>query len=413
MITQHLITALAVSYGESAKLDVVDASITLDNTWSPYVQASLTVAPNEALSATSILNRTDPYLNTRVQIYVQESFGSSETLAHLSNIYNSQTLADISAYWSGLTLENLTGEWYKPWNGAVIDGVRRFFNLKVRTASIDVETQLIRLTLASDESLLGDYAELDTEPYAPNILTASTAASYVLSKIGAYLQAGYSDANIDVEGSVWEPGDNAWSYIQSLLDSVQLRLYCDEQRRWYLTNTSTTGTDHTLAYGTDYISLTQDTGLDSDFYSAAVVKYSWTDNAGVQQVRYDSYRNPRYNYVKVLKVELNRRYPGPGAAQAIVNRKDQKTITRRSTIVNDYTYSPGDGLTYDGGDWYPPIVNNSPLFGTTNKGYVSSVTWSLPSDRMTIQSKHPHTSGGGLGPNSGYGVGDSNENMGA
>jgi hypothetical protein len=236
--------------------------------------------------------------------------------------------------------------------------------------------------------------------------------TYVLSKIGAYLQAGYSDATIDVEGSVWEPGDNAWSYIQSLLDSVQLRLYCDDQRRWYLTSTYTTGTDHTLTYGTDYISLTQDTGLDSDFYSAAVVKYSWTDNAGVQQVRYDSYTNPRYNYVKVLKVELNRRYPGPGAAQAIVNRKDRKTITRRSTIVNDYTYSPGDGLTYTGGEWYPPINNESPLFGSTNKGYVSSVTWSLPSDRMTIESKHPHQTGGN-GPQGGYAIGDSNENMGA
>ena len=277
----------------------------------------------------------------------------------------------------------------------------------MRTASIDVDTQLIRLTLASDESLLGDYAELDLEPYAPNKLTAYTAVSYVLGKIGAYLQAGYTDATIDAEGSVWEPGDNAWDYIQSLMDSVQLRLYCDEQRRWYLTNSYTTGTNRTLAYGTDYLSLSQDTGLDSDFYSAAVVKYSWTDDLGVQQVRYDSYTNPRYNYVKVKKVEYNRRYPGAGAAKAIVNRKDLKTITRTSSIVNDYLFTPGDGVTYTGGEWFPPISYTEP------KGYVSSVTWSLPSDRMNITSKHSHDTGGGLGPNSGFGIGDSNQDMGA
>jgi hypothetical protein len=409
MISQHSIVALAVKSGVSIPLDVVDAQLTIDINWSPYVQATLTVTPNDTYTSEYILDQTDPYLNTRVQIYVQEAFGSSEPLSYLTTLYTGKTLGQVSTIWAGKTLGQLTALWHTPWNGSVLDNVRRFFNLKVRTASIDVETQLIRLTLASDESLLGDYAELDLEPYAPNKLTAYTAVSYVLGKIGAYLQAGYTDATIDVEGSVWEPGDNAWDYIQSLMDSVQLRLYCDEQRRWYLTNSYTTGTDRTLAYGTDYISLTQDTGLDSDFYSAAVVKYSWTDDLGVQQVRYDSYTNPRYRYVKVKKVEYNRRYPGAGAAKAIVNRKDQKTITRTSSIVNDYLFTPGDGLTYTGGDHYPP------LNPTNTKGYVSSVTWSLPSDRMTVRSMHAHITAGQLDMNreKDTTVGDANQDMGA
>ncbi len=409
MISQHSIVALAVKLGVSIPLDVVDSQITMDIDWAPYVQATITVAPNATYTAEYILDQTDPYLNTRVQIYAQESFGDSKPLSYLTTLYTGKTLGQVSTIWSGQTLGQLTALWYTPWNGSVMDNVRRFFNLKVRTASIDVQTQLIRLTLASDESLLGDYAELDTEPYAPNKLTAETAVSYVLAKIGAYLQAGYTDAAIDVEGSVWEPGDDSWSYLQSLLDSVQLRLYCDEQRRWYLTNSYTTGVSRTLAYGTDYINLNQDAGLDSDFYSAAVVKYSWTDDAGVEQVRYDSYTNTRYNYVKVKKVEYNRRYPGPGAARSIVMRKDQKTITRTSTIVNDYRYTPGDGLTYTGGFYYPPL---NPTF---TEGYVSTVTWSLPTDRMTIVSKHRHATTGQINPDRDKDttVGDSNQSMGA
>lgn len=391
MISQHSAIALAVRDGLSTQLDIETLQITLDINWSPYVQATLTVksdnAVDGAITYSDTLYKTDPYYNTRIQLYVQESFGASETLGYLTSLYSGQTLANLTTAWSGQTLGQLTALWHTPWNGTVIDNVRRFFNLKVRSARFNEQDQTVQLALESDESLLGDYALIDTEPYSPNKLTAATAVSYTLSLIGAYLQAGYSDAAIEADASVWEPGDNAWDYIQSICDAANLRLYCNEARQWYLTDSYTTGDSRSIAYGSDYINMSQDVSLDGDFYSAAVVKYSWTNDLGVQKVAYDTYYNSIYNYVKVKRVEYNRRYPGPGGARAIVMRKNSKTITRTTTMVNDYNYTPGDTLTIATQYMYPPI-------STSSAGAVASVTWSLPADRMTVTSKHTHMPGG-------------------
>lgn len=394
MISQHSVIALAIRNGLSTQLDVQDLQITLDMHWAPYVQANLTVKSDTAVEGSTTysdtLYKTDPYYNTRVQLYVQESFGASKSLGYLSAIFAGNTLANLTTAWTGQTLGDQTLDYYVPWNGSVIPDSRRFFNLKVRSARFNEESQAVTLSLESDESLLSDYALIDTEPYAPAILTAATAVDYTLGLIGAYLQTGHDDAPIDIEASVWEPGDNAWDYIQSICDAANLRLYCNEARQWYLTSTTySTGNNRSIAYGTDYISMTQDVSLDGDFYSAAVVKYTWTDDLGVQQVRYDTYYNDIYQYVKVKRVEYNRRYPGPGAAQAIVMRKNSKTINRVTTMVNDYNYTPGDALTIATQYFYPPITPTD-----SGKGVVASVSWSLPSDRMTIKSQHPHNPGG-------------------
>jgi hypothetical protein len=419
MISEHSIIALAVRGGVTQQLKVINANIGIDQTWAPYSQVHLDVESENDYDSyfyggdySKTLEQTDPYYNTRVQIYLQESFGSSKPISYLTGLYTGKTLGQVSTIWSGLKLGDLTALWYVPWNGSVIDNRRRFFNLKVRSATVDLATQRIGLDLASDESLLQDYALLDTQPYAPAKLTAKTAVEFALGKIGAYLQSGASDATITADASVWEPGDDAWGYVQSLLDAAQLRLYCDEQRRWYLTTSYITGVTRSIAYGTDYVGVNQTTTLDGEFYSAAVVKYTWTDDAGIQQVAYDTYKNARYNYTRVKRVEYNRRYPGPGAAQAIVNRKDLQTVTRVVTMVNDYRFTPGDTLNFTDDKCYPPARQNIP------SGRVVGVNWSLPNDTMSITTKLPHyvaaagPSGGG-GSNGWYNdVGQGNTEMG-
>jgi hypothetical protein len=416
MISEHSITALATRSGVTIPLNVLEATIGLDQNWSPYCQASLTVARQTAGTkdgdADIVLYQTDPFYNTRVQIYVQESYGASKTLGELSTLYTGDTLSDLTTLWTGLTLGDLTDLWYIPWNGEVISNERRLFNLKVRSSRIDLVTGNINLELAGDESLLFDDALLDTTPYAPNKLTAKTAVEFALSRIGAYLQAGASDAAITADASVWEPGDDSWGYLQSLLDAAGLRLYCDEERRWYLTDNYVTGNTQTVSYENDYLTMSQQTTLDGEFYSAAVVKYSWTDDLNVQQVAYDTYSNPLYNYRKVKRVEYNRRYPGPGAAKAMVNRKNQKSVDRTFQIINDYRYTPGDAIDFSDDVIYPPVGSTTPT------GSVVGVSWSLPGDRMTITAKLTHytgsfvfPAGGGLG---GEGdIGTSNTDMGA
>ena len=410
MISEHSIIALALRNGVSVSLKVIDASIGLDQNWSPYCQATLTVQKDVFVDplgdVEEVLFQTDPFYATRVQIYVQESYGSSKKLADWSAIYLGGTLAVMTASWSGIPLSSVTGMYYIPWNGMTIAPERRFFNLKVRSSSIDIATGNITLELASDESLLFDDALVSTTPYAPNKLTAKTAVEFALSRIGAFLQAGAEDAAITADASVWEPGDDSWGYLQSMLDAAKLRLYCDEERRWRLTTSYETGANRSVAYGDDYLSMSQQTTLDGDFYSAAVVKYSWTDDANVQQVAYDTYTNDRYNYRKVKRIEYNRRYPGPGAAEAMVNRKDRQSISRSLQIINDYRFTPGDNIFFTDDVTYPPNGNATPV------GRIVGLSWSLPADRMNITAKLSAT--GGTGPSGGGGgIGNTNTDMGA
>jgi len=409
MISEHSIVALSLRNGVTLPLKVLDATITLDQNWSPYCQASLTVEKDVIGSLggdrEQVLSSTDPFYNTRVQIFVQESYGSSETLAYLSNLYLGNTLGNLSTAWTGLTLGQLTSLWYIPWNGSVLPPERRFFNLKVRSSSIDISTGNINLELASDESLLFDDALVSATPYAPNKLTAKTAVEFALSRIGAFLQAGGDDADITADASVWEPGDDSWGYLQSMIDAAKLRLYCDEQRRWQLTTSYVTGVNRSVSYENDYLSMTQQTTLDGDFYSAAVVKYSWTDDANVQQVAYDTYVNDRYNYRKVKRIEYNRRYPGPGAAEAMVNRKDRQSVSRQLKIMNDYRFTPGDGITLTDDVVYPPNDLRTVV------GRIVGVSWSLPADRMDVTAKL--LAGSDRGGPAGGGIGNTNTDMGA
>jgi hypothetical protein len=194
---------------------------------------------------------------------------------------------------------------------------------------------------------------------------------------GASLSTRTNSPNSDV--FIQTPGTLDWDYIAPLVQAGGLRLFCDEARKWRLIDSSAysvpgqinvaAGTNATS--GRDTISRQQEA-----WYDAVVIEYRWTDSEGLPQVGYDSASN---GGTKLLKRIVERAYPGPGAAAAILAQYSGRGRTLDLAALTDLTATPGMSLVMT-------------LPGTpAQTGVVSSVTWrwaaSGDSDTMQIGSR--------------------------
>ncbi|MGN6272486.1 MAG: hypothetical protein ACTHMQ_05280 [Protaetiibacter sp.] len=165
-----------------------------------------------------------------------------------------------------------------------------------------------------------------------------------------------------------EPGQTFWDFLDPLVRTAGLRLFCDEQRAWRLVERSSysvpgevrvsEGTNATR--GLDIIDLhaNQPDGTPV-WVSGYVVKYSWTDSAGVAQVAYDSAGTGE----NVYRLELTTPYPGPGLAASRLAQATGRGRVQDLEALADLTATPGQMLV-------------STLPGTPiQTGTVSAVTW--------------------------------------
>lgn len=416
MISEHKINVLALLNGTPTEIKVKSARIQIDESWSPYIQASITAkAPaGTTYPATGDYAYIDPFYNTRLQIAVEENFGGSKTVADLTTQFKTLTLAAVTTAYTGKTCAQLTALFFIAWNAAgVIASNRRRFNLKIRSYTLNLATMDLNIDAASDESLLQDYGLVDTLPYEPNLPTVKKAVQFALSKIGANLTEPAADLTIDPDETIWEPGTDAWSYIQPIVEASNLRLYCDEDRSWRLVSSPVNrSTTNTFTYGTDLIDARQEVSLDGSWYSACVIQYQWTDPAtNTLMTAYDAFRDYTFPYVRTLRIQLNKKYPGEGGAKAVLARQRSASVTQEVTAVNDYTVTPGNIANANLGAFYSPKI---PSDGTDR---IKSVTWSWPTPEMQVSIRSQADRANSVGINTGISsaggeVGISNEEMG-
>jgi hypothetical protein len=170
-------------------LDVVSAQVTMDESWAPYVQGSLTIA-TPADPAT--LAQIDPRRGGRVRVLAEQRFGAADTLAVVSTdygvsyldklttrfygqtaaevsaaypgpvstittTYQRQTLAAWSTRYAGATLAVVSGDYGYPYNGfGVRPSTRLELDVGVRSRALDSPADEMVLTFATDEMLLQD-----------------------------------------------------------------------------------------------------------------------------------------------------------------------------------------------------------------------------------------------------------------
>lgn len=352
-------------------LQLEDGTVTLDESWSPYAQASLTI-PTPALE---ILSRLDPRAKPRIRLTANQVFGTAQPLsaltARLAAAASTPTLATMTALYAAQTILGISsdhGTGYNP------EGVRppttRTWDLGIRSRTVDQLGARITLTAASDEGLLMDYAPTALGTSAP---TVRAAVAMVLSRIDAVLEPGPDDGPLSADVTTWSPGVTAWDFVQPLVDAAGLRLYCDEQRRWWLVK-PLQPSDTALALSAATITQAEDQiSRDEGWADAYTVAYRWTDSAGLPMVRYDI--AAPLGYTKMAVVNVDRRWMGDGAAAALLARAQGRGQVSQVETVSDYHAAPGALLRVS--------LPNAP----TMTGVVSRVEWRLALDDMSTRSR--------------------------
>lgn len=291
MISQHTYTATVDVAGIPTDLVLVGGSVTLDEGWSPFVQADLTVAADSAAYAA-----LDPREDARVQLTLTQVPGTTITV-------------DL--------------------------GVRT----RTRTPEGDVQ-----LKLAGDEALAQDLAHLQDFPYSVVTANVDGLVNAYLSLIPAALTPPYPTVVLDNPSQYLYPGEFIWDALTPVLEQAGLRLYVNTERQWKLTatplNTSevvSLGSETLLQEATDVVS------RDEDWADSVVVKYAWTDAGGTAQTAVDIAWAGTPSKTKVIEHAFT--YPGAGAAQHILNRAQARGRTIDSVAVSNYAVRPGMQLT--------------------------------------------------------------------
>ena len=170
----------------------------------------------------------------------------------------------------------------------------------------------------------------------------------------------------------WLPGVTAWQFLEALTTLAGLRLFCDEHRRWYLIDPATWARPGALSItaarakeGTDEITL----GDPETYATGVVVHYRWEDTDGVRRERYDAAGVP--GVIRI--VEMDRPYPGPGTAAAILARMTGRGRVQDVTALAQWTADPGMEATIT-------------LPGTLPQaGQLAYVRWDLHSGLMDVR----------------------------
>ena len=174
----------------------------------------------------------------------------------------------------------------------------------------------------------------------------------------------------------WQPGVSAWDFIQPLFRAAGFRLFCDEQRRWFLVDASYLEAGQLqLSVPTNLTEAGDEISRDNDdWFDAALVIYKWNDSTNTPQVRYDFYSQAGYTRVQTFTYE--RAYPGPGAASYLVRRALGKGRTMSGlAAVSRYSARPSQ-----------PVVVTLPST-PIQTGIIARVTFDLGRDEMTIDSR--------------------------
>lgn len=173
---------------------------------------------------------------------------------------------------------------------------------------------------------------------------------------------------------VWEPGVSAWDFLSPIVTAAGLRLWCDENRVWRLTDPAEYTVPGVLSVNGYNAPEGEDTITRSDpevYCTGIVVKYRWRDLNGEQREATDSAGVAG----SVLVWEFDRPYPGPGAAAAMLNRRSGAGRVQEVTALIDYTATPG-------------MEARITLPSTADQqGLLTSVSWSLTDGLMQVGTK--------------------------
>jgi hypothetical protein len=379
-VARESITARVPALG--LDLAVIDYSVSLDDSRTPYAEVSLTCSRGTDYSVARFRDLTAALASVETfedfdDLFTGDTFGDFDIWARELPRLPAVDAGAIDAIdpRAGLRVEvTLIREGILP----VAALQTRALDLYLHAAEPDAGKGTVTLTCRSDEAMAiddmlgGTSVDSGAETHQGSLRAI---IDYVLAPLGATLEPGDVDADFtlseegrDPDALKREPGERAWDFLSPLVDAAGLHLYCDEQRRWHLVDLATNNMPGSLRIsdGHNVISARSSVDLSAGdrgvlgYAETVVVKYTWTDGDGVQQVAYDS-AGAAHGIGRL--VEVARPFPGAGAAAALLKKSEGKGRTLDLQAVNDFSATPGQTLV--------ATIPNTPL----QVGIVSSVEW--------------------------------------
>lgn len=361
---------------------LIDGTITLDNNWSPYVQATDVTIVTPASLAPFDPRKNNATSPPRVLIGAFQEFNDSEPLSTFTAAYaHCSDLTAAFGHCSDITAAMVHDLWG---NASVPPAVYRTFDLAI-FAITPASDGTSKLTLYSDEYALTEWmspnqiagwaAPVDTlhnlikgldkaqwAPYVPDF-AASTFDYSLASQINATPNPNYP------------PVTSVWSFLDTYVQLAGGRFWVDEKRQRHLEPSPTSSPGAFVFDVTEEaVRWSDEIGRLTTWYNVVLVVYSWTDAAGLQQTYIDQGFAPGAitgaNF-RTLVVQRSQPAPGPGAAQAIANRVctygDDLTID----AVNDFSVTPGQPATV--------TTPNGVVHGV-----VGAVSWHVAAAEMSV-----------------------------
>lgn len=146
------------------------------------------------------------------------------------------------------------------------------------------------------------------------------------------------------EAFLWPPGVSAWEFLLTFTTAGGLILWCDEQRRWWLDAPESRSLPASVTVSASHLSAATDTIDLADTDSTptgVIVKYTWNDDSGIQQTRYDSAGTP----TRATLIERATPYPGAGVAAGILARRQGTGRRQEVTALARLAATPGMSTT--------------------------------------------------------------------
>lgn len=368
---RHSITATITPL--DIDLNVKEAELTLDESRAPYAELRLVTALPSSVDM-ALIDLTDQEL--RISGEIRQDFGIIWNLGTLT-AEGGGSVSVITDF-GGVSPSSITNRLFGSWNRINYASQVRPFDLYITERTFNELDNQMELRATSNESKLIFDTIVGGTSYDPASDDIATIAQDVLDRYSATISGTPSTGTVaELDATLWQPGHRAWDYLDTLLRPESLRLWSDEKGDWYLTGRQTTQPGQLRISPTNLMvthtdSMTYDPSV---WWDAVVIEYRWNDDLGASQVAYDyaGVTVPRSAYVERRDDTV---YPGPGAAQGLLDRVQSRGRVVDVDAVSRYNAMPGQSITIE-----PPT-------GFDLTGYIVSVTFKLPDGEMSITSRN-------------------------
>lgn len=348
---------------DDTRIDPIEISIGLDESWSPRVQGDVVLPADTAAGLPEI-----------VTVWLRASFGSEMSVAAVTE-WAGGSIAAITARVGG-SISALTSLHTRPWNpfekthpisaltaqyggsisaitaahggsiSAITASIRQAggsynppasqvleYVLYRRSITRDEHTGEARVELASADIMLHDYRRMSATEYTSAHTSLRDLVGFVLDFVGGTLNPGGDIAIL--AGAVWWPGHTAWDYLQPNLEAAGWQLFAEPDGTFTLGPRVAVASPIVLDRDSNLIEWSETVEPEHD---AAIVEYTGTSPAG-----FDIYAPPGSKRPLLLTHATVK--PASGAASEIVVRASQRARTARARAVSLYALRPGAQIT--------------------------------------------------------------------